>query len=298
MRLEQIQYFLMIVQCGSITKAAESLYISQPALSKQLALLEDEIGVRLFSRHARGIQLTEAGEQFASDCIRIRNELEEAVRRAASFGKAKPIQLRVGCFDGAVTDDFLPDLQKRFKQKEPELQLKLSRNRFSENRMALDAGRIDMMIELARKGRDGLLQTISGLSEKERDYRISVLVQRPSAVIYSIYSPLAEKNELTASDIVEEPYLMGKSKEEKWLAEPALEYLSKESGKKPRIEIVDNFMSLMSNIELGNGYCNLARSIVDKREDLMAWGLPEELGVSVAAVWKSGDLLVDRLMGK
>ena len=297
MRLEQIQYFLMIIQCGSITKAAESLYISQPALSKQLALLEDEIGVKLLRRHARGIQLTDAGEQFATDCKRIRNELEEAVRRAASFDKSHSVQLRIGCFDGAVTDDFLPDLQLRLKQKEPDLQLKLSRNRFSENRLALDAGRIDMMIELARKDRDGFLHTISGLSEIDKDYKICILVQRQDAVIYSIYSPLAEKQEVTVSDIVEEPYLMGKSKEEKWLAESTLEYLRKESGKKPRIEIIDNFVSLMSNIELGNGYCNLARPIVDKRKALLARDLPETIGVSVVAVWKSGNMLVKRLMG-
>lgn len=54
MRLEQISYFLSVAEHGNITAAARSLYISQPALSKQITLLEQEIGLPLFERQARG----------------------------------------------------------------------------------------------------------------------------------------------------------------------------------------------------------------------------------------------------
>ena len=54
MRLEQITYFLRVAEHGNITAAAKSLYISQPALSKQITLLEQEIGLPLFERQARG----------------------------------------------------------------------------------------------------------------------------------------------------------------------------------------------------------------------------------------------------
>ena len=57
MRLEQISYFLSVAEHGNITAAARSLYISQPALSKQITLLEQEIGLPLFERQARGCLL-------------------------------------------------------------------------------------------------------------------------------------------------------------------------------------------------------------------------------------------------
>lgn len=78
MRLEQITYFLRVAEHGNITAAAKSLYISQPALSKQITLLEQEIGLPLFERQARGVVLTQAGMQFQKDLQNILKELENA----------------------------------------------------------------------------------------------------------------------------------------------------------------------------------------------------------------------------
>lgn len=298
MRLEQIHYYLTIVECGSITKAAGKLYISQPALSKQIALLEDEIGVKLLKRQARGIRLTEAGEQFAADCRKIMQDLDSAVARAAALGNIEKKPLLIGCFDGAVTEDFLPKLQTQLKQINPNIQIKLSRHTFAENRAHLDSGQIDIMIELARKEKDGLIHTTSGLTEGKDDYHFYPLTHRKSAIIYSIYSPLAQKDPLTAEDIVTEPYLAANNREGPWLAEPVLDYLSKKGKKKPRVETVDNFMSLMSNLELGNGYCTLALSAADRNPNLLAWDLPEEYGTYVVAVWKKDNELVNRLLSQ
>ena len=77
MRLEQISYFLSVAEHGNITAAARSLYISQPALSKQITLLEQEIGLPLFERQARGVTLTRAGMQFQKDLKRIGKCQEE-----------------------------------------------------------------------------------------------------------------------------------------------------------------------------------------------------------------------------
>ena len=80
MRLEQISYFLSVAEHGNITAAARSLYISQPALSKQITLLEQEIGLPLFERQARGVTLTRAGMQFQKDLKNILKELTVFIR--------------------------------------------------------------------------------------------------------------------------------------------------------------------------------------------------------------------------
>ena len=64
MRLYQLEYFLKIVECGSITKAAQELYLSQPSLTKAIAGLESEYNIKLFSRTAKGISLTTDGLEF------------------------------------------------------------------------------------------------------------------------------------------------------------------------------------------------------------------------------------------
>lgn len=63
--LRQLRYFLEIARCGSLSRAAEQLRVAQPALSQNLAALEDTLGERLFERHARGVSLSAAGQRLA-----------------------------------------------------------------------------------------------------------------------------------------------------------------------------------------------------------------------------------------
>ena len=62
MELRVLKYFLMVAQEGSITRAAALLHVTQPTLSRQLMQLEEELGVRLFHRNRRRVELTEEGQ--------------------------------------------------------------------------------------------------------------------------------------------------------------------------------------------------------------------------------------------
>ncbi|MCD8219554.1 MAG: LysR family transcriptional regulator [Ruminococcus sp.] len=66
MTLQQLKYIIQIVQCGSISMAAQKLYITQPSLSKSVADLEQEMGILIFRRSSRGVYLTEEGTRFLS----------------------------------------------------------------------------------------------------------------------------------------------------------------------------------------------------------------------------------------
>jgi len=71
MQLRDIEYVLSIAEAGSFSKAAKLLYISQPALSKSILRLEDELGVKLFIRHNNKTSLTRAGELFVEDAQKV-----------------------------------------------------------------------------------------------------------------------------------------------------------------------------------------------------------------------------------
>ena len=64
MQIKQLEYLVKIVECGSISRAAEQLYITQPNLTKAISNLEREYGIRLFNRKARGVELTADGKEF------------------------------------------------------------------------------------------------------------------------------------------------------------------------------------------------------------------------------------------
>jgi LysR family transcriptional regulator, nitrogen assimilation regulatory protein len=84
MDTHRLKYFLRIAEEGSITRAAGVLGIAQPALSRQLQLLEEDLGVSLFRRTRRGVQLTEAGERLRASTAAPLRQLELAVRYAGS----------------------------------------------------------------------------------------------------------------------------------------------------------------------------------------------------------------------
>lgn len=78
MNLRMLSNFLKIAETGSLKGAAAALNIAQPALSRQVGLLEEEFGAQLFMRHRRGVSLTESGEQLRLHAERVVRELEQA----------------------------------------------------------------------------------------------------------------------------------------------------------------------------------------------------------------------------
>ena len=78
----QLDTFIVVADSGSFNKAAEALFISPPAVIKQINLLEDSLGVRLFTRTHRGLQLTKAGQSVYEDARYIIAYCRESVERA------------------------------------------------------------------------------------------------------------------------------------------------------------------------------------------------------------------------
>lgn len=96
MYLKQIQYFIAIAENFGISAAAARIHIAQPALSAQLAKLEDELGVKLFTRHRRGVTLTEAGEVFLEHAYKVSAEVESARKAVLSVASAPRGQVTLG----------------------------------------------------------------------------------------------------------------------------------------------------------------------------------------------------------
>lgn len=80
MDLKRLAYFVRIAELGSLSAAADALHVSQPALSRQLRLLEDELGARLFARHRRGMHLTREGRDLHDGIARPLERIERALR--------------------------------------------------------------------------------------------------------------------------------------------------------------------------------------------------------------------------
>lgn len=118
MEIRVLRYFLTVVREESITKAAEVLHITQPTLSRQLAQMEEEIGVRLFDRGTRKIRLTNEGlllRRRAEEILQLVDKTEkELVEQEEQVGG----KISIGCGEVASVQ-MLPDLIRNFHQKYP-----------------------------------------------------------------------------------------------------------------------------------------------------------------------------------
>lgn len=116
MEFHQLRYFVAAAEELSISKAAERVHVSQPALSRQIKLLEDEIGVNLFDRIKQRIHLTEAGKFFLINARQLLCDTESAVQRTQeNYGGARRT-LRLG-FLSPFLDDLIAPVVREFQQR-------------------------------------------------------------------------------------------------------------------------------------------------------------------------------------
>lgn len=194
MEIRVLKYFLTVVREQSITKAAEVLHITQPTLSRQIAQMEDEIGVRLFERGSRKITLTNEGlllRRCAEEILQLVDKTEKELIEQDEQVEGK---ITIGCGEiGAV--QLLPDLFESFHEKYPLVTFDIYSATADHVKEQMERGLVD--IGLLLEPIDIEKYDFIRLDMKER----WVVVMRPDC-------SLAEKEYVTAKDLSKLPLIM------------------------------------------------------------------------------------------
>ena len=125
MELRHLRYFVAVGEDQHYGRASRSVGVAQPALSRQIKDLENEIGFKLFDRMPRGVRLSSAGELFMADARRILQEVGEATARAARVARGQSGTLRIGFAENASWHGVVPDSFRRFREQHPDVVLQL-----------------------------------------------------------------------------------------------------------------------------------------------------------------------------
>ncbi|MES2258002.1 MAG: LysR family transcriptional regulator [Pseudomonadota bacterium] len=141
MDLRHLKYFLTVAEELNIGRAAVRLHISQPPLTRQIRALEDELGVELFVRTAKGVELTQAGEMFKEETSNMLTLFEAGIDRVQRAGEGKLGRLDVGIFGSAIYD-VIPKLLESFRAKLPGVSIVLHTMNKNEQIEALRQRRI------------------------------------------------------------------------------------------------------------------------------------------------------------
>src|ERR1700724_3085081 len=143
MELRHLRYFMVVGEEEHYGRASRRLRVAQPALSRQIQDLEDELGFKLFDRLPRGVKLSAAGRLFLEDTRRILQDVSEATARAARVARGQSGTLRVGFAENASWHGIVPDSFRRFRAQEPGAELQLRPAGSSEQVAAVRSARLD-----------------------------------------------------------------------------------------------------------------------------------------------------------
>lgn len=146
--IRQLRYFLAVAQEQSFMRAAARLHISQPPLSVQIRLLEEDLGVQLFQRTNRGVILTAAGHVYCEEAGAILERLATAKIAAQRTARGQSGRLSIG-FVSIADFTLLPAALKQFREAHPDVELHLVEETTDVQLRELKAGSIDVGIALA-----------------------------------------------------------------------------------------------------------------------------------------------------
>ena len=118
--LRHMRYFLAVAEELHFRKAAEKLFISQPGLSRQIKLLEEELGIILFERHNRKVVLTTVGEYLKTEFTQQLRIIDSTLTNAKLIHDGKKGELKIG-YVGSAMQDVIPNLLLKFADKNPDI---------------------------------------------------------------------------------------------------------------------------------------------------------------------------------
>lgn len=189
--LRQLRYFAHIAELEHFGKAAERLHIAQPALTRQIKQLEEEIGVELFERLPRGVKLTSAGRVFFGQTRDLLAQCDKMVKLTQQVSRGRAGLLRIGFADGVTFNKTFSEILRSFRQGYPEVVLDLVSATSLEQAELLAGNEIDLgFVYWLPKG-----QPIQSLQFMEEELMLAV----------SKSSPLAKRKTLTLKDLNDYP---------------------------------------------------------------------------------------------
>jgi LysR family transcriptional regulator, nitrogen assimilation regulatory protein len=254
MDIRQLRYFATIAQLGSFSRAATVLRVSQPSLSKQVSLLEDELGRRLLVRNGRGVTPTEAGQRLQRHAQRILDLFAEAEADVRSTGAGR---FAIGLpFTLAAT--IATELLSRLRKQEPSANLAVIQGRSAFLVDSLCTGTIDVAITYTPASTP-LVETTPLISEP-----LYLMASQKNARL------LAKKGPIALEDLCEFPLIAPTRPN---AIRTTLEDALRRAKRTARFAMeVDNIETIVELVAKGEGYAvlsKLSRSLSPHKQDVV-----------------------------
>ncbi|MBR7890255.1 LysR family transcriptional regulator [Marinomonas sp. A79] len=195
MELKPLKSFVTVATLKSFSAAARELNTVQPAISRHIASLEDELGARLFIRNTRDVSITSAGLQLLQDANALLKQVENTKRRAQKAAQGELGSLRIGYLPSACLT-FIPELVKQFHRRYPNVDISLFEMTASAQIAAFDRDEIDV----------GISRPLP--KERQMQFRSQFLYTDYLSIVVPTDHALADREWVTFEDIKQESIIL------------------------------------------------------------------------------------------
>ena len=279
MELRHLRYFIAVAEGENVSRAALKLHVSQPALSRQIRDLEDELGFLLLERSARSVRLTQAGRAFLTEARAVLQRAEHAVKATRAIASGGGGELHVG-YAPSLSARILPQTLRVFQAELPNVRVRLH-----------DLSTEEMLAGL-REGKLQIAFVVRPTPGRMRGLRFEELARDSICLAVAPKHPLASRRTVTLAEAARQP-LIAYSRQDYPDAHELLTAMFAASKSKPRIaEEHDSVSGLITAVEAGNGVAIAPRSLActaGPRLKLIALSpAPEPL--AVGAAWSKAGL--------
>ncbi|MFF9347729.1 LysR family transcriptional regulator [Streptomyces sp. NPDC014734] len=197
-----LRYFVAVADEGTLTRAAERLFVSQPALTKQIRQLETRLGVPLFTRSRTGMTLTEPGRALADRAPALLAEWDRVLRETRSTAGRAARVLRVG-FLASAANEATPQIIAEFARRRPGWRADMRQAAWSNPSAGLAAGDVDVaLVRLPFPGQDAL--------------RVAELFAEPRCVALPAAHPWAARDVIPFRELWDEPFVAAPPESGRW----------------------------------------------------------------------------------
>jgi DNA-binding transcriptional LysR family regulator len=239
--LRHLRYFVAVAEMENVSRAALKLHVSQPALSRQIRDLEDELGFSLLERTAKSVRLTDAGRAFLDNARALLQHADEAVKKARAVASAEPTELHVG-YSPTPVAEILPKTLRAFQRTMPSVHVRLHDWSNNEILDGIRNGRLQL----------GLIVPPAKASALQ-DVRYEELFHERVCVAVAPQHPFARRRAIPIAEIAAEP-LIGLTREASPNFYDYLSIIFSKLKQKPRVvEEHDSFSGIISAVEAGTG---------------------------------------------
>ena len=264
MTTKQIDYCIELSRTLNFSRAAEKMFVSQPTLTYQIKLLEDEVGFAIFERSGKGAALTPAGTQFVSFLTGMREDLKRAVEQGQNYSARYRDSISISLMVRQAVY-FLPEAMRLFAEAYPEVQI-VPRFRYENDMEAFLKNETDILFALKEETRQ-----LPGVRVHELfNSRIYLIAQRTD--------PLAQKNLIREEDLYGRTLMVGGG------SPPALRTVQHRLIATGRIDYFNSadHDTTLTNVAAGRGVC-LAPGFLNDHSGQFAW-VPFDCGEHFSCV--------------